>query len=140
MAALKVATVVLLMATSLLAVDNPFVGKRMVRPNHDADIPPTLIIEVFEKDGLTFYTPHDGWKVSVHFDGKRYSDQGPNTPQGTTTSAKRIDARTIEFVGETNGQPQNTATQTVSEDGKTTTLIISPVDSDKEMEGVYDRQ
>jgi hypothetical protein len=104
------------------------------------NVPVEMIIEPFKKNGLTFYTPYDKWQVSMNFDGKKYSEQGPDVPKGTTSSGKRIDARTIQYASETNGKLDNSGEYKLSEDGRTLTITSKAVKESKPFTNVYDRQ
>jgi hypothetical protein len=98
------------------------------------------IIEPFEEDGLTFSTPYDKWQVSLHLDGKRYYDQGPGIPKGLSSSAKRIDPHTIQFVGEINEVLDNSGDYKLSDDEKTMTMTMKPAKGTQPIIYVYDRQ
>jgi len=61
-----------------------------------ADSYPEWDIEPYDTDGLSFTTPAYKEKQDIKFDGKYYPDNGPNVPAGSTSSAKRVNRRTIE--------------------------------------------
>ncbi|MGH9219254.1 MAG: hypothetical protein ACRD1W_08120, partial [Vicinamibacterales bacterium] len=65
-------------------------------------------------------------EFTVTFDGKDHPAKG--SPDFTTISAKRIDSHTIEYTRKGAGQVQQTATRTVSKDGKTATLTVVGTD------------
>lgn len=65
-------------------------------------------------------------EFTVTFDGKEHPATG--SPDFTTISAKRIDSHTIEYTRKGTGNVQQTATRTVSKDGKTATLTVVGVD------------
>ena len=65
-------------------------------------------------------------EFTVTFDGKDHPAKG--SPDFTTISARRIDSHTIGYTRKGAGQVQQTATRTVSKDGKTATLTVVGVD------------
>ena len=65
-------------------------------------------------------------EFTVTFDGKEHPATG--SPDFTTISAKRIDSHTIEYTRKGAGTVQQTATRTVSKDGKIATLTVTGVD------------
>src|SRR5687767_9551002 len=65
-------------------------------------------------------------EFTVTFDGKEHPATG--SPDFTTISAKRIDSHTIEYTRKGTGKVRQTATRTVSKDGKTATLTVVGVD------------
>lgn len=82
-----------------------------------------FVIQVrsFEGDGLSFITPGGGGTQNVKFDGKDYANAGALV-DGLTSSAKRVNERTLEMTTKRNGKIANTNEITVSEDGKTLTM------------------
>lgn len=57
----------------------------------------------------------------MKFDGKDYANTGA-VVDGLTSSAKRVNERTLETTTKRNGKVANTNEITVSEDGKTLTM------------------
>ena len=53
-------------------------------------------IEPYEGNGLTFNTPAYQETLSMKFDGKDYTEKGPDVAPGSTSSGKRLNAHTIE--------------------------------------------
>lgn len=82
-----------------------------------------FVIQVrpFEGDGLSFITPGGGGTQNVRFDGKDYANTGA-VVDGLTSTAKRVNERTLEMTTKRNGKVANTNEITVSEDGKTLTM------------------
>ena len=99
-----------------------------------------LIIEAFGSDGLSFIVPHLKHRVDMNFDGKRYSDIGDGDSKGQTSSGKRISDRAIVIDGQVNDKPDDREEFTVSEDGKTLTIVTRPAGSTAVFTSVWDRQ
>lgn len=96
-------------------------------------------ITPYESDGLTFNTPAYKDSLSMKFDGKEYEEKGPNVAAGSTTSGKRLNARTLDVTDKMKGQVLDRAKYEVSADGKTLTLTIHDQGQEKPVIVVYDK-
>jgi len=85
------------------------------------DSPFTLLIQPYKNDGLSFEYPADKWHQDFKFDGKDYPLNGSRVTPGTTSSATRIDQRTIQQTSKSNGKVTSTDEWVVSADGRTLT-------------------
>jgi hypothetical protein len=81
-------------------------------------------------------------KLTIMFDGKDHPT--PGNPNWDTTAWKRVDGRTFELERKKGGKMVNTATSTVSADGKTMTTTARGVSPQGQPNStatlVYDRQ
>ena len=105
-----------------------------------ADSYPEWDIAPYGADGLSFSTPAYKEKQDMKFDGKYYPDEGPNVAAGSTSSAKRVNARTIEWTDKLKDQVMDHQQLKVSEDGKTLTLFIRYPGEKMPQTLVYERQ
>jgi hypothetical protein len=96
-------------------------------------------IEPYESDGLTFNTPAYSDKLSMKFDGKDYEETGPNVASGSTSSGKRVNARTLDVTNKVKGQVMDHTRYEVSPDGKTLTLTIRDTGQPKPLTVVYNK-
>jgi hypothetical protein len=92
-------------------------------------------IKPYGDHGLTFYTPAYDDTLSMNFDGKDYTEHGPNVPPDSTSSGKRFDEHTIEL---TDKVLDHTKFE-VSPDGKTLTLTVHETGQPNPMTFVYDK-
>ena len=97
-------------------------------------------IETFDENGLTFNTPAYQDTLSMRFDGKDYSEKGPNVAPGSTSSGKRADAHTLEVTDKVKGQTMDHTRFQVSPDGNTLTLTIHETGQPNALTIVYDKQ
>jgi hypothetical protein len=96
-------------------------------------------IEPYGAHGLTFNTPAYHDTLSMNFDGKDYTEEGPNVPPGSTSSGKHINANTLEITDKIKGQVMDHAKYEVSPDGKTLTLTIHQTGQPNPLIIVYDK-
>jgi hypothetical protein len=96
-----------------------------------------LEISPYGSGGLSFLDPSDKGRLDMNFDGKEYRSAGPNAGQ-TTTSGKRVDARTIHRVSRLDGRIMGQEEDTVSPDGKTLTVTFTSGNAHGKT--VFDRQ
>lgn len=83
-----------------------------------------LKVQPYEGDGLSFIYASQGVTRNVKFDGKDYPQVGPNAPPGSATSARRLNAHTLEITGKLNDKVVSTRENTLSSDRKTLTMTI----------------
>ena len=96
-------------------------------------------IEPYGANGLTFNTPAYHDTLSMNFDGKDYSETGPNVAPGSTSSGKRLDANTLEITDKIKGQVMDHTRYEVSTDRKTLTLTIHESGQPNAVTIVYDK-
>jgi hypothetical protein len=101
--------------------------------------PEDLEITPYETDGLSFTTPAEKETLNMKFDGKDYSDGGPNVAHGSTSSGRRVDRRTLEITDKIKGKVMDTAEHKVSADDKTLTVTIHNRGQTEPITLVYDR-
>ena len=96
-------------------------------------------IEPFGAHGLTFTNPGYQDTLSMNFDGKEYTEKGPNVAPGSTSSGKRLDANTLEVTDKVKGKVMDHTKFEVSPDGKTLTLTIHDTGQPNAIQIVYDK-
>jgi hypothetical protein len=98
-----------------------------------------LQIRPYEGNGLSFIrSPQD--TRNLKFDGKDYPVEGPGLAKGSTSSARRVDERTLEVIDKLNGEVTRTERREISADLKTLTGTIHPVRQHDPNIFVYERQ
>lgn len=96
-------------------------------------------ISPYESDGLTFNSPAFKDTLSMKFDGKDYTEQGPDVAPGSSSSGKRVDAHTLAVVDKVKDKVVDHARYKISADGKTLTMTIQDVGQPKPITIVYDK-
>jgi hypothetical protein len=96
-------------------------------------------IDANGSDGLTFNVPAYKDTLSLKFDGKEYTETGPNVAAGSTTSAKRIDEHTLELTDKIKGKVMDHEKLEVSPDTKTLTMTIHETGQPNPLTIVYDK-
>ncbi len=97
-------------------------------------------VKEFEGDGLAFITPLEKKTQHVKFDGKDYSNDGPVSDHGATSSAQRVDDRNLVLTNKYNGKVTDTEKMELSPDLKTLTITTRATGSDKPSVMVFDRK
>jgi hypothetical protein len=97
-------------------------------------------IEPYEGEGLTFSYPGQQRTQHLKFDGKDYPTVGPNVSEGSTSSGRRVNERTIRTSSKSKGTVTSTQELIVSPDLKTLTTTQRPVGQAKPNVFVFDRQ
>ncbi len=97
-------------------------------------------IEPYDGDGLSFVTPSEKERQDMKFDGKYYPDKGPTVPPGSTSSAKRVNARSIEWTDKLKDELMDHQELKISDDGKTLTVVVRYTGEKTPQVVVYDRQ
>jgi hypothetical protein len=98
-----------------------------------------LQIRPYEGNGLSFIrSPED--TRNLIFDGKDYPVTGPDVAQGATSSARRVDERTLEITDKINGKTTRTSHIELSSDLKTLTRTVRPVGQREPNIFVFERQ
>ena len=96
-------------------------------------------VKAFQGDGLSFTTVVEGKTQNVKFDGKGYPDEGPFVARGASSSAERVDARTLVITDKANGKVMDTKTVGLAADLKTLTVTTRFPGSDKPTVWVFER-
>src|SRR5215469_9847457 len=109
----------------------------------ESTIPMTLAfvlqIRPYEGNGLSFIrSPHD--TRNLKFDGKDYPVEDRGVAQGATSSARRVDERTLEIIDKVNGKITRTERRELSPDLKTLTRTVRPVGQHDPNIFVFERQ
>jgi hypothetical protein len=81
-------------------------------------------VQPYEGDGLSFINSSQGVTRNVTFDGKDHPILGPNAPPGSTSSARRVNARTVEITTRISDKIASTQEDALSSDGKTLTMTV----------------
>ena len=81
-------------------------------------------VQPYEGDGLSFIYSSQGVTRNLKFDGKDYPSVGPNARPGSTSSARRVNERTLETTGKSNDKVTDTRQIALSSDGRTLTMTI----------------
>ena len=97
-------------------------------------------IDPYDGDGLSFVTPSEKERQDMKFDGKYYPDQGPTVPPGSTSSARRMNARTIDWTDKLKDKVLDHQELKTSDDGKTLTVVTRDTGEKSPQVMVYDRQ
>jgi hypothetical protein len=85
-----------------------------------------LQIRPYEGNGLSFIRSQRDTR-NLKFDGKDYPVEGGNVAEGSTSSARRVDDRTLEITDKVNGKVMRTERRELSPDLKTLTRTVRPV-------------
>jgi len=102
--------------------------------------PPEIDIKPYDSGGHSVTFPGRKQAVRMKFDGKEYREEGPTVAYGTTSSGVRIDERTIETTEKVSGKVIETARATVSQDGRTQTIVVTEPDDKTPVVLVYERE
>ncbi len=102
--------------------------------------PDEIVIDSFGGGGHMITFPGRSQSIRMKFDGKEYPEEGPTVAAGSTSSGRRLDARTIETTERIKGRIIESAKATVSEDGRTQTVIVTEPDDKTPVVLVYDRE
>ncbi|MBV8436266.1 MAG: hypothetical protein JOY95_01985 [Silvibacterium sp.] len=105
----------------------------------DLGAPLEFDIEPYESDGLSFMFPAEKDNLSMKFDGKEYSEQGPNVAAGSMSSGRRTSPNRLEVTSKIKGKEASKTEYVVSPDGKKLTLTIHEPGQMTPLTIVYDR-
>jgi hypothetical protein len=97
-------------------------------------------VQPFEGDGLSFTNRAQQSTKNMKFDGKDYSVQDPNAPKDSLSSARRVNASTLEFTEKLNGKVRDTQQIELSPDGNTLTMTIQRASGGKPNILIFDRE
>ena len=98
-----------------------------------------LQVRPYEGDGLSFIRSPQG-PQNLKFDGKDHPVEGQGAGPGVTSSARRVDERTLEITDKVNGTIIRTEQREISSDLKTLTRTVHPVSQHEPNIFVYERQ
>jgi hypothetical protein len=97
-------------------------------------------VQPYEGEGLSFINSSQGITRNVTFDGKDNPLVGPNAPAGATSSAARVNERTLEITTRINDKVAGTQEDTLSSDGKTLTMTVHAAGRTAPNIFVFDRE
>ena len=100
----------------------------------------TLIVGLFENDGLSFSLPAHKHLNAMKFDGKMYADSGAGDTKGHSSSGKRVNDHVLEIDTQADGKPEESQELNVSADGKTLTIVRRLANSSAVFTMVWDKQ
>jgi hypothetical protein len=83
-------------------------------------------VQPYQSNGLSFVNLTQHSTKNMNFDGKNYPVQDGNAPAGSTSSARRVNASTLEFTEMRNGKVADKQHIQLSPDGHTLTMTIQP--------------
>jgi hypothetical protein len=99
-----------------------------------------LVITPFETDGLSFSLPAQKHLNEMKFDAKRYVDSGAGDTKRHSSSGKRVNDRVLEIDGQLDGKTEVSQELTVSDNGKTLTIVSRVPNSSAVFTMVWDKQ
>lgn len=94
----------------------------------------------YEGDGLSFSNRAQKSTKTMKFDGKDYPVADANAPKGAMSSARRLNATTLEFIEKTNGKVNDTQQIQLAPDGKAMTMTIQPAGGRKPNVLTFERE
>lgn len=97
-------------------------------------------VKAFQGDGLSFITVLEKKTQNVKFDGKDYPYEGPAAYRGASSSAQRVDARTLVITDKAGGKLADTETVALSADLKTLTVTTHVPGSNRPSVMVFARE
>jgi hypothetical protein len=100
----------------------------------------TMDITANGTDGVTIQMPEQGAISKAKFDGKDYPLTGTLVGNATTYALKATGPRSFEITEKLNGKPLYIDKISVSDDGKTLTLVGTPTSANEPVKLIYDRQ
>ncbi|MGD0866719.1 MAG: hypothetical protein ABSA49_14300 [Rhizomicrobium sp.] len=102
--------------------------------------PYPIQVKAFQDDGLSFIKPLENKTQNLKFDRKDYPNGGPNAGPGTSSSARRVDERTLVITDKTDGKVTDTRAIGLSADLKTLTITVHITGRDKPNVMVFERK
>ena len=111
---------------------------RSIRETMNSPFP--LQVKAFQGDGLSIITVLEKKTQNVKFDGKDYPNEGPGGGQGATSSAQRVDERTLAITDKVNGKVTDTERIGLSADPKNLRITVHVPGSDKPNVMVFERK
>jgi len=97
-------------------------------------------VQPYQSNGLSFINQKEHSTKNMNFDGKDYPVQDANAPAGAMSSARRVNASTLEFTEKRNGKVADKQHIQLSPDGKTLTMTVQPASGRKPNVLVFERE
>ncbi len=97
-------------------------------------------VQPYKSNGLSFINQAQHTAKNMNFDGKDYPVKDANTPAGSMSSARRVNASTLEFTEKRNGKVADKQHIQLSPDGKTLTMTIQPANGLRPNVLVFERE
>jgi hypothetical protein len=97
-------------------------------------------VQPYQDSGLSFINQTQHSTKNMKFDGKDYPVKDANAPAGAMSSARRVNASTLEFTEKRNGKVTDTQHIQLSPDGKTLSMTIQPASGRKPNVLVFERE
>jgi hypothetical protein len=97
-------------------------------------------VQPYQGNGLSFINQAQHSTKNMKFDGKDYPVKDANAPAGAMSSARRVNAGTLEFTEKRNGKLTDKQHIQLSPDGKTMTMTIQPASGRKPNVVVFERE
>ena len=102
--------------------------------------PERLVIAPFGRDGLSLIAMSNKHRTDMQFDGRQYFDTAPDGTKGESSSGKRISDHVIDMQNQIKGKPDSTSELTVSDDGKTLTIVSKSIKTAAVFTSVWDKE
>jgi len=102
--------------------------------------PTEIDIQPYEGDGLSFTNKAQHSTKLMRFDGKDYPAKDPNAPAGAMSSARQVNARTLEFTEKRDGKVADTQNIQLSADSRTLTMTIQHTGASRPNVLVFERE
>jgi hypothetical protein len=103
--------------------------------------PFSMQVKAFQGDGLSFIIPSQHETKNVKFDGKDYPNGGAGADRGASSSARRVDERTLVITDKADGRVvSDTEEIGLTTDRKTLTITVRIAGRDKPNVMVFERE
>jgi hypothetical protein len=99
-----------------------------------------MLVKEFHGDGLSFTLASERKTKNVTFDGKDHPVEGANADRGASSSARRVDARTLVITDKTDGTVTDTERIALSADRTTLTTTVHVAGRNKPNVLVFERR
>jgi hypothetical protein len=97
-------------------------------------------VQPYQGRGLSFINQAQHSTKNMNFDGKDYPVKDGNATAGAMSSARRVNASTLEFTEKRNGKVADKQNIQLSPDGKTMTMTVQPASGRKPNVLVFERE
>jgi hypothetical protein len=97
-------------------------------------------VQPYQSDGLSFINQAQHSTKNMNFDGKDYPVKDADAPAGAMSSARRVNASTLEFTEKRNGNVADKQHIQLSPDGKTLTMTIQRPNGSRPNVLVFERE
>jgi hypothetical protein len=102
--------------------------------------PEKLVIEPYGRDGLSLISTSNRHRTDMQFDGKQYFEVAPDGTKSASSSGKRTSDHVIQMQGQVKSQPDSSNEFTVSNDGKTLTIVSKSIKTAAVFTSVWDKE